>query len=203
MKLNEIIKNTRTKINEQTAKLPVVGKTLTQKMTPKTIAKTALATLIGVTMLKDNVHFGSVDLNNIHGENHYVFGVLPITEARGSGNIYSFGLIAPITELDDYVGNSVSIGLLGAVSSVDGKTNGNVSSMALLGTLSYFKENAKFNGDVNSWAIVGGLIEYADRSRTSGNVDCRGIVVRNHFEKGLGNITIKNMAEQTHYNPLE
>ena len=46
------------------------------------IAGAGLAGLIALTSIKDNVHFGSVALNNPQ-ENHYVWGILPETEIGG------------------------------------------------------------------------------------------------------------------------
>ena len=61
----------------------------------KMIAGAGLAGLIAITSIKDNVHFGSVALNNPQ-ENHYVWGIIPTTTLAGEnsrGNIYTFGLL--------------------------------------------------------------------------------------------------------------
>ena len=98
-----------------------------------------LAGLVAVTALKDNVHFGSVNIYNVQG-NHYVWGIFPETKIRGKeakGNIYTFGLIA---------GRNV----------VSDSTNyeGNLNFYSLIFGGNKLGNNVLITGDINSFGII-------------------------------------------------
>ncbi|MEK6885635.1 MAG: hypothetical protein AABX17_01560 [Nanoarchaeota archaeon] len=90
------------------------------------LAIASLATLIGITTLKDNVHLGSTTLYNPQG-NQYAWGIAPTLEIIGEakGNLYSIGLVAGINLYGTnavHNGDSRAIGLLTGIN--DYKTTG-------------------------------------------------------------------------------
>ena len=105
----------------------------------KMIAGAGLAGLIALTSIKDNVHFGSVELNNPQ-ENQYVWGLFPETEINGEnsrGNIYTFGLLVGRNDLENnsqITGNMNAYGLVagGNILKKNSQITGNISNKGFL-----------------------------------------------------------------------
>ena len=85
------------------------------KNSRKSILAVGLATLVATTAIKDNVHFGSVTLNNPQ-ESHYTWGLFPTTEVVGDakGNFYTFGLLYGKNKFgqnSEIIGNASAYGI--------------------------------------------------------------------------------------------
>ncbi len=135
----------------------------------KSILGIGLAGLIATTALKDNVHFGSVTLNNPQ-ENHYVWGILPTTKIQGvnsKGNIYTLGLVGGGNPLGD---NSQITGDMNAYGLFVGKNE--------LG------DNSQITGNMNAYGLIGGVNELGDNSQITGNMNAYGLFFG---ENNLGN----------------
>ncbi|MEK6934698.1 MAG: hypothetical protein AABW46_02360 [Nanoarchaeota archaeon] len=122
------IKKTLTSIVKKVIRKPIRNSLLT-----------GLAALVLTTAVRDNVHFGSIRLNNTQ-ENHYIWGIFPTTEIYGNanGSIRTYGLFGAINSL----GNTSTI-------------NGNVSGYGLIATRNELGDNSTIKkGDTDLKAVL-------------------------------------------------
>jgi len=126
----------------------------------KSMSVLGLAGLIAVTSLKDNVHFGSVDLYNPQ-ENNYTWGIFPTTHIHGDsskGNIYTVGIITGINKLENGIkhkGDVSGYGLIAAQIFGDSSAiEGDASAYGLIAAENWFENGCKITGDINSKAIL-------------------------------------------------
>lgn len=135
-----------------------------EKNPRKTLAGIVAASLIGVTTLNDNVHFGSTVLVN-PAENHYVYGIFPTTAILGNAT-----------------GNNITFGLVSATNLVNGNFNGNITSYALLTVETKFFKSTKMNGTINQSTLFFSDFKLAKDSEFSGNLYSKGLLI----EEGNG-----------------
>ncbi len=136
----------------------------------KTILAVGLASLIGITALKDNVHFGSTNIYN-QIKNHYVWGVIPNTKVQGQGNgsIYTFGLL---TGLNDVRDNSTITGNQGAYS--------------LLAGINDIGDNSTITGNQGAYSLLAGINDIGDNSTITGNQHAVGCIIETVGGMGVG-----------------
>ncbi len=145
----------------------------------KSVLGIGLAGLIATTALKDNVHFGSVALNNPQ-ENQYVLGILPTTEIHGKnskGNIYTFSLIGGKNALKS-----------------NSQITGNMNTHSLVAGINILKSNSQITGNMNAYGLVVGENILGDNSKTTGNIFNRGLIVYNSLAGiSLGSNDVKGL----------
>src|SRR3989344_4958000 len=113
-----------------------------------------LAALIGVTAVKDNVHFGSVNIRDPQ-ENHYSWGIGPATQVEGEGkcNIYTFGLLA----FNNVKENS--------------KIEGNQRAYGLIAGVNVVGNNSSITGEQGAYGLIGGVNVAGNNSSITGKQD--------------------------------
>ena len=145
----------------------------------KMIAGAGLAGLIALTSIKDNVHFGSVELNNPQ-ENQYVWGLFPETEINGEnsrGNIYTFGLFAGRNELRN-----------------NSQITGNMNVYGLFAGLNELRNNSQITGNMNAYGLFAGENDLENNSQITGDISNKGILVNNGVAGfSLGSNDVKNL----------
>ena len=126
----------------------------------KYIAGIGLAGLVAITSLKDNVHFGAVNLNNPQ-ENHYAWGLWPTIGISGKdikGNFYSLGLLAGSNNLDansTITGDMKAYGLLFGANNFDDSTiTGDMKAYGLLVGWNIAEGNCKITGNIVSKGLI-------------------------------------------------
>ena len=133
----------------------------------KTAVTLALGTVLTTTtILKDNVHFGSVILNNPQ-KNQYVWGLLPSVKLRGKTDI-----------------NLYSFGLFGAVNTV--KDNSQVNNMMAYGLIvsNSVEDNSQVN-NMRAYVLVSGDNELWNHSRIIGNSRSIGFISEGPNNSGM------------------
>ncbi|MBI2045323.1 hypothetical protein HYT23_04665 [Candidatus Pacearchaeota archaeon] len=142
----------------------------------KTALTLGLAGLVSVTALKDNVHFGSVNINNPQ-ENHYTWGLAPITtitEATNPDvNLRTFGIIFAMNHAGE---------------------NSEVRDMSAYGGLLFGGNKAGDSSRVNDMSAYGLIFGVNDAGEGSmiENVSSRGIRSITPFGNRLGAISYLN-----------
>jgi len=151
---------------------------LARKLISNPVKTAVIGGLIGLsalTLAKDNVHFGSVTLNNPQG-NQYVWGVWPITKIKGDlkGNLYSGGLIGGnVVENNSQAGNLSAYFLIGANTVGDNSQAENLSSYCGVGGNKV--ENNSQAGDFSEYGLLGGTNKIGNNSQAE-NLSIRGLI---------------------------
>ena len=152
----------------------------------KMIAGAGLAGLIALTSIKDNVHFGSVALNNPQ-ENHYVWGILPETEIGGEnskGNVYTIGLLAG-----------------GNILKENSQLTGNMNAYSLLIGRNVLGNNSQITGNMNAYSLFFGENILKKNSQITGDISNKGFLVKNSvagFSFGSNDVqNLKNYVVRT------
>lgn len=148
----------------------------------KSVLGIGLSALVATTSLKDNVHFGSVTLNNPQ-ENQYVWGIWSETTIIGrnaKGNIHTIGLILGQNNFEN-----------------NSKITGNMNAYGFIGGNRVFGE---ITGNMNAYGLIAGGNLLRENSKITGNISNKGILVRNNVAgfslgsndvKGLENYVVK------------
>jgi hypothetical protein len=149
----------------------------------RTLAVAGLAGLVLTTCIKDNVHMGSVTLNNPKG-NHYAWGILPkITiNGRAEGSFYSMGLISGVNEYGSnavHNGNSVGVGLINSINEygLNAVHKGNSVGVGLIGSINEYGSNAVHKGNSVGVGLIGSINEYGSNAVHNGNSRVIGIIL--------------------------
>ncbi|MCD6464190.1 hypothetical protein J7L02_01555 [Candidatus Woesearchaeota archaeon] len=156
-----------------------------------------LLTAIGITALKDNVHFTA---GYIHFKDpkktQYVWGILPFVYVDGAGknaDIVSLGLLGSYVEIKDNStlknADIVSLGLLGSYVGIeDNSTVKNVYSLGTgVGSIVNVRKNARVEGNIVSAGIGLNVINNIDSGTlVKGNVVSCGIApfILNQIQRG-------------------
>ena len=147
------------------------------------MAALGLVALIGTTVLKDNVHFGSVEIHN-PTRNHYTWGLFPKTTVKGSeakGDIYTIGLysINKFVEVK-HEGNSSAFGIVGGENIYERNTIhiGNSTSAGIVGGENTHKQNSVQTGDSRALGIIAAVTFYKENSSHNGNQSTIAILRR-------------------------
>ncbi|MEK6823933.1 MAG: hypothetical protein AABY06_02755 [Nanoarchaeota archaeon] len=151
----------------------------------KSILGIGLTALVATTALKDNVHFGSVQLDNPQ-KNQYAWGLFPTTTLAGEnakGNIYTFGLVVG----ENHIGEN-------------SKITGNMNAYGLMAGANNLNENSQITGNMNAYGLLIGRNVLGNNSQITGDISNKGIFVKNTIAgftlgsndvKGLENYIMK------------
>jgi hypothetical protein len=151
----------------------------------KAVLALALAGLVGVTCAKDNVHCGSITLNNPQ-KNQYVWGLIPRVTVKGDvkGDVYTVGVLNfnHLSEDSEMNGNFNSYGIIGGDSHLwkNSKLTGDMNSYGILGGFNYLHEDSEISGDLRGKGIFVGGVEMSEGVKVTGDVRIRGIISKNN-----------------------
>ncbi len=147
----------------------------------KVLLGAGLIALTATTALKDNVHFGSVTLNNPQ-ENHYVFGIHQKTEIQGKnskGNIYTLGLVG----INELRGNS--------------QITGNMSAYGLMFAGNFLGYHSQITGNMSAYGSIIGENFLGYHSQITGNISNKGLFVKNDIAGfSLGSNDVKGLKNK-------
>ncbi len=188
-------------------------KSLTQTLGKISVGKAltgiVAAGLIGLTSLKENVHFGliaPVELQNPTGT-HYIWGPISIAVIKGNGepveaNIRNYGLLAGINHFEEGItlrGNSTAAGLFLGLNDYtkSQKIEGDSTVVGLAGAVNNYTAAGTVSGNSSAIALVLGLNDYKSTSyqaglkRREGNTTSVAIGTVNENGFGIGPRNIK------------
>ena len=177
----------------------------------RTITTLAGIGLIALTLAKDNVHFGSVRLNNPK-ENHYTWGLAPSVKVKGKakGNLHTFGLLGAGNTLGNdstMTGNMRVYGLIGTMNTLenDSTITGNIRAQSLFLPMNNL-ENSTITGDMNVYGLIMSGNTLGRNSTITGNMSSYSLIMSgntlgenstitgNYNGKGLWVLTPKGSA---------
>lgn len=135
----------------------------------KAIPALAIVGLSAVTLMKDNVHFGSTDFYS-GSENQYVWGLFPEVQIKDgfSGDMRTYGLFTSI---------NLESGTLMV---------GDMTSAGLIAATNVFHENSVYKGAATAYAIGYAGNIFRNGVRVSGDVIARGAMVDGLHAGGVG-----------------
>ena len=102
------------------------------------LAVAGLVGLSGLTIAKDNLHFGSMTLNNPQ-ENHYVWGIAPKISVNGKaeGDMRAYGLGGG----GNFVGDNSTL-------------IGDMRAYGLIGGNNSVGDNSTLTGDIRAYSLI-------------------------------------------------
>ena len=143
-----------------------------KKNAGKLVAIVLASTLVaGTTVLKDNVHFGSVVLKNPKGD-HYIWGTAPKMTIRGEnfkGNLYAYGLLVGENKLEgniNFEGNLYAYGLFAGKNHVGGNSNlkGNMFAGGLIAGENSLENNSHLEGNMYAHSLMANFNKLGNES---------------------------------------
>ena len=146
--------------------------------------KKSLAIVLATGMIgmasKDNVHIGSVTLNNIQ-KNQYVVGLglnNKIIGKKMNGSVYSLGLLWSNNEVvGDLKGNVYSYALAVGINEIyAGNMQGNLCCGGVIGSNNVLNDSASINGHLSSIGVFIASNSLSKYTSIQGNSDSRALM---------------------------